>query len=297
MTAAVLGWLLVFGAFQGGDPFEEGVRLYKAAKYAEALEAFTRAEGEAGIKAPPELYYNQALAALAAGETTRAATAAERAAARDPKRFTRLRDFVLGNAAFARCEALEKDLDASGGLPQGPQGPLAPMTSVKTPLPEAFDPAIRLAESARDAWIAAARGAEDWPAARRNAERAIVKIEELQKKKEEARKRKKEQEKQDSEDKKDQDENREKGTESRPESRPNESPSPESRPEEGAESQPSPQEKPEPKEGKGEEPKPEPRELSEEQIQRMLDKLDEKEKQRMQLQRARLRSIRVPKDW
>jgi hypothetical protein len=284
---------ILCAAFAAGDGFDDGLRLYKEGKFKESLAAFDKAVQEAGADAAPELYYNQALAALAAGDPVAAAAAAERAAAREPARFARRRDFVHGNAAFTRCEGVEKEIAAGPVMPQGPQGPSSPIVQSMTPNPEAFDAAIQLAEQARDAWIDASKGAEDWPAARRNVERALVKIDELRKKKEEAQKQKEEQEKKQQEDDKGdkKDKKKQENPESRPESRPQDEQNPESRPES------QPQENPQSRPSNPDEAKPEPKELSQEQLQRLLDKLDEKEKQRLQMLRARMRAIRVPKDW
>jgi hypothetical protein len=272
----------------GGDSFEEGLRLFRAGQYKESLEAFRKASEESGDDAPAELLFDRALAALATDDLTDAEQAAERAAARDALGFGRARDFLRGNVAFASCEAAEK---AIASPPAGPA--VAPPGSAPgappEPNPGAYDKPIALAESARDAWIAAASAGEDWPAARRNVERALRKIEELKKKKEEEQKKKDEQDKQKEQDKK---------SESRPESQPESRPSdPNQQKQDPNKDQKQPQDSKD-KEKKPSQQKPqEQKELSPEQVQRMLDKLDEKEKQRVQLQRARAWSVRVPKDW
>jgi len=130
--------------------------------------------------------------------------------------------------------------------------------------PFALDSAIQYAESARAAWQAAAASRDDWPEARRNVERALRKLEELRRKKEEAEKNRPEQPKP-----------------KEPELRPN-PPEPEGRTTE-------------------EETTPEPQlvELSPEEVQRLLDKLGEKEKEKIAMRQARrrARTVEVEKDW
>lgn len=127
-------------------------------------------EDDAGESAAPELLYNRALAALSAGALREAEIAAEKAAARGGPEFAALRDFLLGNAAFARCLA-------AGGQAAAPEAE-----------PFAFDLGLAHAEAARRFWQRAALSREDWPEARRNVERALLELEGLRKKKEEAEK-------------------------------------------------------------------------------------------------------------
>ncbi len=61
--------------------------------------------------------------------------------------------FLEGTAAWARCDAAESE-------------------SLRNPA--AFDRAIAEARAARDGWAAAAASRADWPAARRNVERALL---------------------------------------------------------------------------------------------------------------------------
>ena len=110
--------------------------------------------------------HNGAVAALRAGDLVAAEIAAEKGAARGGPEYEARRDFVLGNAAFARSE--KDDLAA-----MGPRGAAA------------IDAAIGHAESARGFWQLAAAARTDWPEARRNVERARDKLEALKQKKEE----------------------------------------------------------------------------------------------------------------
>src|SRR5688500_6348050 len=85
---------------------------------------------------------------LAGGGRRRAEVGAEKAAGHGPREFTALRDFVLGNAAFARCDRAERQAS-------GPDG-----------RPAAFDAAIAHAVAAQSAWQRAAASRDDWPQAR-----------------------------------------------------------------------------------------------------------------------------------
>ena len=73
--------------------------------------------------------------------------------------------FLRGNIAFARCAQASRQ--------------------ARTPLAEpfAFDVAIRHAEKARAFWEQAAMGRDDWPAARRNVERALLVLRDLRREK------------------------------------------------------------------------------------------------------------------
>jgi hypothetical protein len=119
--------------------------------------------------APAGLFYNRALAALSAGDLVTAEFSAEKAAVRGGPEFMELRDFLFGNTSFARCKRAEAEADKPAADPA------------------AYDPAIAFASSAFDAWCRAAASRTDWPAARRNVERALLKLEELRGKKEAAR--------------------------------------------------------------------------------------------------------------
>ncbi len=109
--------------------------------------------------------YERARAALQAGELRRAAQDAAEAARSSDQGNAVLATFLSGNIAFAQCLRAEKQADAPGAEPF------------------AIDVAIRHAEHARDFWQDAAVTRADWPAARRNVERALVKLDQLEKKK------------------------------------------------------------------------------------------------------------------
>jgi hypothetical protein len=119
-----------------------------------------------GGEEPAAALHNRAVAALQAGDLVAAEIAAEKAAARGGPELEGLRDFVIGNAAFVRCE--KEELAA-----YGPRGAAA------------LETAIGHAKQARDSWALAAARRADWPEARRNVERARIKLDLLAKKKDE----------------------------------------------------------------------------------------------------------------
>jgi len=112
-------------------------------------------------------HYNRALAALRDNKPRIAADEAARAADGGLGALAPLADFLQGNAAFAQCLIAETQAQSAEAEPF------------------AFDIAIGYAESARDHWQHAATTRDDWPAARRNVERALLKIEDLKRKKSE----------------------------------------------------------------------------------------------------------------
>jgi hypothetical protein len=149
-------WLLLAGlALSGDDGFARGVSEYGAGRFAEALAAFAAAEQALGPTAPAELLCNRALAAFRAGDLRAAEIAVEKAAARGGEGFYAWRDFLLGSVALARSERAEAE------------------TRLPDAGPTALDRAIAWAESAARSWRAAALRQQDWPEARRNAERAL----------------------------------------------------------------------------------------------------------------------------
>jgi hypothetical protein len=236
-----MGVLLVFLVLPGGDEPSRGKGAYEAGRFEEAFADFTRAEREAGEKASAELLYNRSLAALRAGKLREAEIAAEKAAVRGGADFTPLRDFLLGNASFARCKQAE-----------------AKATGETDAAPFALDEALIHAQRAARFWQQAAMSRPDWPEARRNVERALLKQQALKKKKEAMQEEKKK-----IKDKKI-------------------NPQPEAS-------------------AKKPDAAPEARmdELSPEQIRRLLERLAEKEKQKVasRKERQRLQRAEVEKDW
>ncbi len=150
--------LLLLGAMTlEADHIDRGIVAYTQERHAEALGHFHAALEAAGPDAPAALYYDQALAALALDELELAAASAREARNRDPANFGARAQFMLGNVHYR--DSLRAEARAS--VPGAPAA--------------AFDPALAAIEAARDAWIAAALAQQDWPAARRNVEHALIK--------------------------------------------------------------------------------------------------------------------------
>ncbi len=150
----------------------EGVALYESGRFAEAYGEFV-AECEAeGKDASAELLHNRALAALRVGNLSDAEASSERAASAGDEQMRVWADFLRGNAAFARCEMAERQAGTVEAEPF------------------AFEIAIRFGEKARDLWMSAAMSRPDWPEARRNVERVLVKLESLRGRKREAEQKK-----------------------------------------------------------------------------------------------------------
>ena len=223
--------LLLFGC---SDP---GVKAYGEGRFRDALEAFR----SAGDDAPPARLVNRALAALRAGDLTDSETAAEAAAARGTPEIAALCDFLRGNAAFERCLMTERQASTAAAEPF------------------AFDVAITYARKARGYWQLAAMSRSDWPEARRNVERALLKVDELERKKA------------------DREEQQRRKTDPRPKPKP--APTPD------AEQDPAVQ--------------PQLKELDPDEVSRLLDKLAEKEEEKRALRRShrKARMAEVERDW
>jgi hypothetical protein len=228
----------------GCDAGAAGRRAYREGRFEDAHAALVTAVESAGEDASAELLYSRGLAALATGDLRDADSSAERAASRGDPEIAALCDFLRGNAAFGQCELAERQ------------------ASTVEAEPFAFDIAIRFGEKARDFWQLAAASRPDWPEARRNVERALLKLEELAKKKAEAQK------------------DPERPAEPRP------LPLPESA-DEGRKTE--------------EEAAPEAQltELTAEQVEKLLQRLAEKEAEKVALRRShrRKRMEEVEKDW
>ncbi|MBW2415610.1 MAG: hypothetical protein JRG76_13985 [Deltaproteobacteria bacterium] len=223
--------LLLFGC---GDP---GGRAYREGRFRDAHEAFR----SAGDDAPAARLFNRALAALRAGDLTEAETAAEAAAARGTPEIAALGDFLRGNAAFERCLMAERQASTAAAEPF------------------AFDVALTYARKARGLWQLAAMSRSDWPEARRNVERALLKADELKRKKA------------------DREEQQRRKTDPRPKPRP--PPAPDAVQDPAVE--------------------PQLEELDPDEVLRLLDKLAEKEKEKRALRRLhrKARMAEVERDW
>jgi len=251
----VLGTLTVLGlGLLGPCTMKEGVEAFRAGDFPRAYQALTRAEERRGIDADAQLVFDRALAALQAGELRAAEFCADKALVRagplQGVRFEDLRVFLFANVAVRRsmrAEAEAELIDAD---------------------PTAFTRAILHVDEAVELWktLVVGRDQEEWPAARRNLERALKRRADLEARREEAearQNRKKEQELQEI-----------------PEEEPED---PEARPEE-------------------QEEKARPQllaELSQQELARLFEKLEalEKEKRELRRERQRARSRDVEKDW
>ncbi len=107
---------------------------------------------------------NEALAELRVGALDKAAEASRRAEKAGGARLGPLAAFVRGNVAFAR--SLEAEVEATR-----PGGDLAYL-----------ERALTLTEDALAAWRFAATSRADWPEARRNVERALLRLDSLREK-------------------------------------------------------------------------------------------------------------------
>jgi hypothetical protein len=190
--------------------------------------------------------FDRALASLRGGDLRGAEGRARRAAAEGGPEYEALADFVKGNVAFARCELADEQ------------------ASTAEAEPFAFDVAINYGKAALANWSRAAATRDDWPAARRNAERALLKIAELEKKKAAARRKRK---------KADPD------------------PQPQPRP------VPPPKPRPDPQEATQDQPQL--KELTRDQVLALIQRLAEKENEKRAVRRdaRRERTAGVERDW
>lgn len=106
--------------------------------------------------------YNAAWHALDAGELERCAEELEALRATERVQIRNLAVFLSGNLAWRRA-------DDAALRARGPRGGL-----------REWDQAVAAVRAARDAWVEAAATRTDWPAARRNAERAVRRLDELE---------------------------------------------------------------------------------------------------------------------
>jgi hypothetical protein len=157
MKLLVVATLLV-----AGDALADGVAAFRAGRFAQAQAAFAAAARAADPAAASRLRFDEALAALRAGDLDAAEAAARDARSRADPEVSGACDLLLGNVAFERAKVAAVDAHAEG----------APAY--------AFDRAIALCDGARQSWQRAAMTRVDWPAARRNVERAVARLAELE---------------------------------------------------------------------------------------------------------------------
>jgi Ca-activated chloride channel family protein len=140
-----------------------------AGRHREALAAYEARLLREGGQSAPETHVNVALCALRLGDLERAARAAREAEARGGAGFAPWGAFVRGHVAFARS----LEAESASQRPDGDRVLL--------------ERALTLAEDALAAWRLAAStpragGGADWPEARRNVERALLRLEALREK-------------------------------------------------------------------------------------------------------------------
>jgi tetratricopeptide (TPR) repeat protein len=132
---------------------------YAAGRHEAALQAWEGELQRAGGDAPAALHHNIAVAALRLGQLEKAEAAAARAREVGGSPYEALLAFVRGTLAFERSKAMEHEATRPGGDPK------------------AMEMALMLAEDAQARWQhAATLRAADWPEARRNVERALLRL-------------------------------------------------------------------------------------------------------------------------
>ncbi len=157
----LLVWLCALAA---GSAAALGVAAFEDGRADDAARHFADAASD---NPSASLCMNLALAELHAGRPDAAEAAAERAALAGGRAWFSARDFLLGAAAWKRSFVLETRADLPG--------------AGKDP----FAGALAATHEALAAWRSACSSKSDWPAARRNVERALFRIEALRARQEE----------------------------------------------------------------------------------------------------------------
>ncbi len=138
-------------------------------RHGEALSLFAASRPGDERASPPSLVHDLGLCALLAGDLATAESAGAELAAGSDAPLAARGEFLLGNVAFARALA-------SAELAAQPEAE-----------PFVLEGALSQTRRARQAWQRAAQSRLDWPAARRNVERAARLERELERLAEEAR--------------------------------------------------------------------------------------------------------------
>ncbi len=243
---SIAAWLLAL-SLSGCGRSPSGHEAYEDGRFEDAHAAFRRASEADADGASAEVLYNRALAALRAGDLADARSASEKAARLAAGATVSRCDFLLGHLAFAQCTLAEAQAKTAGAEPF------------------AFDVAITYAKRAHESFAVAAMSGSGWPAARRNAERSLLKLRDLQEQKDRAKQERKRQR----------------------------DPKP----------KPKPQPKPKPKPAPDPEPQPDTapqtKELSPEQILGLIEKLAQKEREKIGMRKAQRaeRSAAIERDW
>ena len=161
----------------GGDR-EEGLKLYRAGRYAEAQAAFERALVDDPGSA--ELQWNLALAAWRAGDLVTAEIAAEKYAAAFEGAAEDRHRGMLGAVRYAEAEQLEREADAAQAAPPATAAPGPDDAPPADPAP-LLEQAVQKAFQSRNHFVRAIR-ANPTAELVRNGERAVRKLEELKQK-------------------------------------------------------------------------------------------------------------------
>jgi hypothetical protein len=177
MKALVLSmlWLL-----PGGDR-EQGLQLYREGKFADAAAAFQRALQSEGDS--PELQWNLALASWRAGDLATAETAVEKYAATSSDQRTGLHAGLLGAIRHQQALADVAAADAAGAAAPPPPTAAGQNEAPADPLP-LLQKALQKATQARDHFVRGVKAGAT-PELRRNTERTLALIAELQRRIEE----------------------------------------------------------------------------------------------------------------
>lgn len=153
----LLGLLLLPGCGR----MQEARELAAAGQHAQALALLEQELAAAGAGARPELHVNLGLCALRVGRHERARAAFAAAEAAGGPAYARYGAFLRGQLAFLAS----RDLEAQAAQPGAD--------------PALLEGALMRAEDALAAYRLAARSTPDWPEARRNMERALLRLEAL----------------------------------------------------------------------------------------------------------------------
>ncbi len=278
--------LLSPAARPGVDPAREGIRLLregKAEKARRLLEQAKEALGKAKKEPPPELLYDLGVAALRSGKEGEAKTAFLEALVRaggKKARLEALSGWGLGAALWRLAGKAEK---------AGPAG---------------LDQALKLLEEARDAWIRALLKDPSLAPLGRNIERANRKIEELKKRKKEREKQKKEQRKKNPKKNREKEKNRKSREKNKPGEKKRKKDGGEKKKKENPSSGKKKEKNKKPEGGREKEKKRPPAgkkkglsrkerrklAMSPEQVKKLMDELKKMEKERILLEKARVRA-------
>lgn len=149
--------LLVF-LLPGCDRTRSGRTAWDAGRLEDARRAFAHEVEDAGSGASQALLFDHALASLATGRWTEADDAAARAMEGDDQGVAGLAAFVRGHVAFERSRLAEVEAARPG----------ADATTAARALADA--------EDALAFWSEAVLSRSEWPEARRNVERALLRL-------------------------------------------------------------------------------------------------------------------------